>query len=327
MEPAMRIAILSDIHANLPALDAVMRHAQRCGVDELWSLGDAIGYGPHPVECIQRLQSSFSTWIIGNHEQILSNLLDMQKHEKISLERLKLHEETEFVSHAWKDYNSISPRAIQAMILNYLALRDTPELEWYRGVIHSAEHQPPLNPKVDSDFSCILVHGSLYDPLGGSIYPWDETAWYLPNAIFEPLAKQPGAPLVAFYGHSHVPAIIRRPADQIQVEDFNYGTPTPLGGCPTAISPGSTGRPSDLDPRASYAILDTSDQSVTHYRVAYDCGKTTDAMLDYPGSLIEDLHLGSVRFGDKNTQTYPLEVQRYLPVLERRKNLPGGGCS
>ena len=52
----MKLALLSDIHANLAALEAVLAEAGK--VDAIWNTGDGVGYGPQPVECIKRLLSS-----------------------------------------------------------------------------------------------------------------------------------------------------------------------------------------------------------------------------------------------------------------------------
>ena len=49
-------AILSDIHGNLEALEAVLSAAQACGADRVICLGDIVGYGPNPVECAERLR-------------------------------------------------------------------------------------------------------------------------------------------------------------------------------------------------------------------------------------------------------------------------------
>jgi predicted phosphodiesterase len=49
----MRILVIADIHANMTALEAVMRDAERHSrVDEIWCLGDIVGYGPDPCDCI-----------------------------------------------------------------------------------------------------------------------------------------------------------------------------------------------------------------------------------------------------------------------------------
>ena len=62
----MRIAVLSDIHANLPALEAVL--ADLPTVDEVWVLGDTVGYGPQPNEVIVTLQEMGARAVMGNHD-------------------------------------------------------------------------------------------------------------------------------------------------------------------------------------------------------------------------------------------------------------------
>jgi predicted phosphodiesterase len=62
----MRIAVLSDIHANLAALEAVISDLPT--VDEVWVLGDIVGYGPHPNEVIGTLQAVGARSVLGNHD-------------------------------------------------------------------------------------------------------------------------------------------------------------------------------------------------------------------------------------------------------------------
>jgi predicted phosphodiesterase len=62
----VRIAIVSDIHANLQAFEAVLAHAGR--VEALWCLGDTVGYGPHPNECVALLRSYEHLAVAGNHD-------------------------------------------------------------------------------------------------------------------------------------------------------------------------------------------------------------------------------------------------------------------
>ena len=63
---SMRIAVLSDIHANVPALDAVLAHAG--SVDGIWHLGDVVGYGPDPDGVIDRLRAAGAHGVRGNHD-------------------------------------------------------------------------------------------------------------------------------------------------------------------------------------------------------------------------------------------------------------------
>ena len=62
----MRILVVSDIHANLAALNAVIHDAGR--FDQVWCLGDIVGYGPQPNECIERLRSFDLIVTAGNHD-------------------------------------------------------------------------------------------------------------------------------------------------------------------------------------------------------------------------------------------------------------------
>ena len=62
----MRIAVLSDIHSNLVALDAVLAHAGR--VDAIWHLGDVVGYGPDPDGVVARLIEVGAVGVRGNHD-------------------------------------------------------------------------------------------------------------------------------------------------------------------------------------------------------------------------------------------------------------------
>lgn len=66
---AMRIAIVADIHSNLAAFQAVLRHAEATGpIDRLWCLGDVVGYGPDPGACIALLSRYPHTAVAGNHD-------------------------------------------------------------------------------------------------------------------------------------------------------------------------------------------------------------------------------------------------------------------
>jgi len=71
----MRIAVLSDIHANLPALEAVA--ADLPPVDEVWVLGDTVGYGPQPNEVIAMLQGMGARSVLGNHDGAAIGTVDV----------------------------------------------------------------------------------------------------------------------------------------------------------------------------------------------------------------------------------------------------------
>jgi predicted phosphodiesterase len=71
----MRVLVISDIHANLTALDTVLNEAGN--VDAVWCLGDLVGYGPDPNECVERIsQLPNLTCIIGNHDAAALKIID-----------------------------------------------------------------------------------------------------------------------------------------------------------------------------------------------------------------------------------------------------------
>ncbi len=72
----MRVLIISDVHANLVALEAVLRAAPP--VDEIWNLGDTVGYGPRPVACLDRLgDDAVEHSLVGNHDLAAIGQLDL----------------------------------------------------------------------------------------------------------------------------------------------------------------------------------------------------------------------------------------------------------
>lgn len=65
----MKLALISDIHGNLTALEAVMKSIQTEGVDQIVCLGDIVGYGPKPNECVELIQHHMIPTVLGNHDE------------------------------------------------------------------------------------------------------------------------------------------------------------------------------------------------------------------------------------------------------------------
>ena len=73
----MRTLIVSDIHSNLEALAAVIGDArQRGGFDRVWCLGDMVGYGPDPSECLRLLREFNLVAVAGNHDYAAAGVID-----------------------------------------------------------------------------------------------------------------------------------------------------------------------------------------------------------------------------------------------------------
>lgn len=85
----MRFAIISDIHGNLEALQAVLEDIDSQNIDEIICLGDIIGYGANPNECLELVKSRCSVILLGNHDAAAIELLSTQHfniHAKIAIE-------------------------------------------------------------------------------------------------------------------------------------------------------------------------------------------------------------------------------------------------
>ena len=64
----MRVVVISDIHANLHALEAVLGAIDRDPPDEIWCLGDLVGYGPRPNEAVDEVRRRAKVCLVGNHD-------------------------------------------------------------------------------------------------------------------------------------------------------------------------------------------------------------------------------------------------------------------
>lgn len=123
----MRILVLSDIHANLAALEAVLADAQSFNYEAVWCLGDTVGYGPEPNECIARMRQLKPRAVVGNHDWAVLGLMDAE------------------------DFNHEARRGVL-----WTRERLTVEsLAWLRDL--------PNEPLIEGDFT--LTHGSPRDPV------------------------------------------------------------------------------------------------------------------------------------------------------------------
>jgi predicted phosphodiesterase len=243
----MRILILSDIHSNLVALEAVLSAAG--SFDALWCLGDTIGYGPRPNECVELMRQHAQIAITGNH--------DLASLGKIDL----------------RDFN---PDARKANIWNGSQLKDE-NRAWLE----------PLPPSIHVDKQFLVAHGSPREPIWEYLLMPEQAV-----ANFEIFPNQ-----VCFIGHSHVQLGFRMRNGSEHAERFIPETGRTLelnGSTRYFINPGSVGQPRDQDPRAAYAILDTSNGSIRFHRVAYDVAATQRQMKEnsLPIALIRRLEYG-----------------------------------
>ena len=73
----MRIALLSDVHGNLPAFEAVLADVRGSGAEEIWCLGDLVGYGAQPDECVELARERCDVVLAGNHDLVVTGDIDI----------------------------------------------------------------------------------------------------------------------------------------------------------------------------------------------------------------------------------------------------------
>ena len=173
----MRYALISDIHANLPALDAVLGAIQAHGVDAVFHLGDLVGYAPWPNEVIARLRERQIAGIAGNYD---STVATHYKHCGCRYEDPR-QEELSHVSYAWTlEHVSRESREYLGALPFRLDIRPL-----------GGHHAGP---------TIALVHGT---PLNNVTY-WTEDR---PDSFCTKMAEVAGlrsGDLIAF-GHTHKP--------------------------------------------------------------------------------------------------------------------------
>ena len=75
----MRVAVVSDIHSNLAALEAVLEAIDAEGPEELWCLGDLVGYVPRPNECCALIAGRADVCLAGNHDLAIIGAIDLEE--------------------------------------------------------------------------------------------------------------------------------------------------------------------------------------------------------------------------------------------------------
>ncbi len=98
----MRLGIFSDVHANIEALSAVMEafRAERC--DEFYCLGDVVGYGANPNECVDVVRKVAKVTILGNHDAAVAGRMDYSYYYEAARHALDKHsKELTAENHAW----------------------------------------------------------------------------------------------------------------------------------------------------------------------------------------------------------------------------------
>ncbi len=222
-------AIISDIHSNLEALQTVLADIDRRGITEIVCLGDVVGYGPNPKECIDIIRERCRICLMGNHDHATF----------------------------YEPCNFNLP-AERACYWTRRLLEEEPDRE-----IRNARWRfMGKLPVRICEGEALYVHGSPRRPINEYLFP--EDAFTNPQKIasnFERLDAD-----ICFVGHTHQPGVF---LDDPYFDPPNELADAPFFDLTqerAIINVGSVGQPRDRDPRASYVVLHTSDDAETEDR-------------------------------------------------------------
>lgn len=209
------LAIISDIHSNLEALTAVLAEIDRRGITEIYCLGDVVGYGPNPMECLDLVSQRSKISLMGNHDFAVF----------------------------FEPFN-FNSGAEQACFWTRQRFEDDPDPvrrrnRWkYLGAL-------PVRLKVGN---ILGVHASPRRPVNEYIFPDD--IYTNPGkfvSIFERFDK------LCFVGHTHVPGVFLEGPDFYSPDELDGKFE--LTEEKALINVGSVGQPRDRDPRSSFVVV------------------------------------------------------------------------
>lgn len=235
-------AIISDVHANLEALRAVLEEIDSLGVKEIITLGDVVGYGPEPKECLDIIQSVTNLNILGNHEEAVLYGIPP----------------------------NFTPRARRAIDWTH---RQLLEDEADAAEVRANRRKYIESFQVQTRIAGVsYVHGSPRGPTRDYVMPRDAHDKKKMKEIFASLEDY------CFCGHTHTPGIFTdegftHPSDLFDL--YMLGTDEKV-----LINVGSVGQPRDGDPRASFITFDGD--TVVWRRVEYDVEKTCERIYAVP---------------------------------------------
>lgn len=212
----MSTALISDIHGNLDALKSVLADIETRNVDRIVCLGDIIGYGPNPCECLDLVMERCAWALMGNHDFAV------------------LYEPTSFNASA--ESASFWTRAQIEAEPDAAARRRRFEFLGSLAIQRNFE-------------GTLCVHASPRRPINEYIFADDViTQPTKMQQIFEKIDTH------CFVGHTHVPGVFTNEPDFYPPNDLN-GVYHFSEQEKCIINPGSVGQPRDRDPRASYAVI------------------------------------------------------------------------
>ena len=231
------IAFISDIHANLAALNAVLADIDSLGtVERIFCLGDVVGYGPQPRECIDLVASRCKLILMGNHEHALL--------------------------YGAYGFHAAAKRAID---WTRDTLQKVQPVAQRKAILELLQNLPIRHELGD----LLLVHGSPRDPVMEYVLESDLWEGADPDKMDSIFA---GFQRLCFVGHTHRPGVFTADRCFLPAGDLEDGFDVSDGKY--LVNVGSVGQPRDRNPRACYTLF--SGQAVYFRRVSYDIEDTAE---------------------------------------------------
>lgn len=271
---ALPTAIISDVHANAAALRTVLADIKSRGITRILCLGDTVGYGPDPLECVDMVRDACAWALLGNHDY------------GVLYEPTNFNHAAESAAFWTRQQFDLEPdpakRAQRYDFLNRLKVRVVEHI--------GPDGAEPLNGASNGDVKLPLlaVHGSPRRPINEYIFPDDAVnAPDKMESIFDRVPK------LCIVGHTHVPGVFTDEPDFYPPSELGEGGYKFQEGEKAVINVGSVGQPRDFDPRSSYVIIHAD--RVEFVRVEYPVEETAAkirAIETLPDWLAERLHTG-----------------------------------
>ena len=230
-------AVISDIHSNLEALTTVLTDIEKRGIKIIYCLGDVIGYGPNPQECLDLIIERTKWCVLGNHDYAT------------------LYEPTNF------NYGAEQASFWTREVMETEPQSDKANKRW--SFLGELPMRRTLKTKLGKNAAIIdFVHASPRRPINEYIFPDDVyTNPAKVRLLFERVKH------ICFVGHTHMPGVFLDEPDFYLPDELGNVYPI-IDGERAIINIGSVGQPRDKDNRASYAYI--NENEVHFIRLEYD---------------------------------------------------------
>lgn len=179
----MKRALISDIHGNIEALRAVLADIRSQSITEIYCLGDIVGYGPNPCECVDEVMSRCQVTIRGNHDH--AALWDPTGFNPVALraiywtrEQLDSRGSTRAIEQRWDWFNSLE------------------------------------SSRKEGNF--LYLHGSPRDVMNEYVFPEDVYNQRKMEALFQRVSQY------CFQGHTHLPGVFTASQEFVRPDECNY---------------------------------------------------------------------------------------------------------